>query len=263
MFLNSKECQNLVNLSCFVCGYLVWALCIFSFRLLSKIEKFMAPSRVASKHMEIQRTKFNENPLRKVLLAGSMEKLQYPLRAWAFADNDKRIVHLAHPGYSAGKSSEHIARPSDVNLLVSRIRNYNTNTLSASIKGGNFGLFASKFLACFTDMMRFNSLISKHFEFAAAGCLVLSSNQDLAVLKSVGFEHMKTFVAYNKTDPGKAISWVLDPNNRETVDRIRYAGYIAHSRHLSQNRSAFLDEHAQYVVAKAAGCPPLFHIYTI
>mgnify|MGYP001431898061 CR=1 FL=1 len=125
--------------------------------------------------------------------------------AWAFAEasHDKRIVHLAHPGYSAGKSSEHIARPSDVNLLVSRIRNCNTNTLSASIKGGNFGLFASKFLACFTDMMRFNSLISKHFEFAAAGCLVLSSNQDLAVLKSVGFEHMKTFVAYNKTDPGK------------------------------------------------------------
>ena len=90
----------------------------------------------------------------------------------------------------------------------------------------------------------------------------MSSDQDLVVLESVGFKHMETFVAYDKMDPGKAISWALDPINRNAVDTIRLAGYnLVHSYHLSQNRSSFLNKHAQYTVAKSAGCTECSIIY--
>jgi len=208
--------------------------------------------------IELQNISYNKMPLERVLLAGSTEQLQYPLRGWALQQvpHDKRFVHLTHPGYNAGKSSEYTLRLHEIDRIVKNLQEKKAqNTVSASLKGQNFGVFVSKFLVCFTDMMRFNSLISKHFEFAASGCLVMSSDQDLAVLESVGFKHMETFVAYDKTDPGKAISWALDPMNRKAVDTIRHAGYnLVHSYHLSQNRSSFLNKHAQYTVAKSAGC---------
>ena len=105
----------------------------------------------------MQDNRFIERTLPKILLAGSTEKLQYPLRKWASeqAKYEKIIIHLTYPGYSHGNGSEHLTRASDINEIIAAMRNGNSsNTVSASLKGRNFGLFASNFLACFTDMMR-------------------------------------------------------------------------------------------------------------
>lgn len=143
----------------------------------------------------------------------------------------------------------------EMQALIDSLRNDATQTtVAAVLTGRGFGRLASEFLICFTDMMRFNNLISKHFEFAAAGCLLLTSDQQLPVLEAVGFIDRVNFVSYDRADPDPTITWALDPVNRHTVDRIRRAGYdLARTSHYSRHRSDMLDSYARQEVAVKAG----------
>jgi hypothetical protein len=174
------------------------------------------------------------------------------------ATKDHRFVKLQHPGYDALPKKDPEKTREDFQALIDSLRHdkssLRNNTIAAALTGREFGRFAGEFLICFTDMMRFNNLISKHFEFAAAGCLVLTSNQQLPVLEAVGFIDRVNFVAYDRADPEPTVSWALDPANRHTVDRIRRAGYdLARTRHYSHHRSAMLDAFARQEVATTAG----------
>ena len=169
---------------------------------------------------------FNEKPIEKVLLSGRMNKSVYPFR---------QIV------------LEKSKKSKDIDRLVPNVSyrlNKRTNN-EKSIYGQKYVDYLGKYLACFTcDLSEQRPyLVCKHFEIMASGSLLLAGNMHTKqIFEELGFIDMEHYVAVTIENFDEKVKYVLDPKNRELIDKIRRKGYeLAKEKHTYLHRARFID----------------------
>jgi len=162
-------------------------------------------------HSLIHNCDINNNPIKKVLLSGRGRKnaCRYPDRTKMydlFIKNNNYIDYF---------------RP-DVSYKIN-INDYNSFTI-----GKKFILELNKYLVCFCDNGNSNSMPSifaKFFEIMSSGALLISPNKNTKkYFEKLGFYDRVHYYSM-KEDFMKDIKYVLDPINREEIDKIRKNGY--------------------------------------
>jgi len=147
---------------------------------------------------EFENIKFNRDPKRRVLLAGCIG-LMYPLR--------KRIINYRK------------SNPEYKNVEVYRHPGYRG-------VDQRFPKVLNSYLCCITDCLTLNYVVSKYFEIPASGSLLLAKIPEGDSLESLGFIDMVNFISVTENNFLERIEFVLDNNNSELIDNIRYNGYL-------------------------------------
>lgn len=147
---------------------------------------------------EFEKMSFNKEPKKKVLLAGCIG-LMYPLRKRiiTYVKNNpdyKNIEVYKHPGYNG------------IDQRFPRVLN--------------------SYLCCITDCLTLNYIVSKYFEIPASGSLLLAKIPEGESIESLGFIDMVNFISVNENNFLERIEFVLNVDNRELIDKIRYNGYL-------------------------------------
>ena len=84
----------------------------------------------------------------------------------------------------------------------------------------------------------YNYIIAKYFEVPASGALLFAYVDPVKdILKKYGFEDMVNMVTFNKDNLTDKIKYIVDPANREEIDKIRLNGYnLILERHTHKTR---------------------------
>lgn len=145
---------------------------------------------------------FKEKPINKLLLTGSTNPAVYPMRCKILElCKTHPIVVLKHPGYSL---VEH--------RIIGRMYLIKLNECIASV-----ATCASK---------NYNYIIAKFFEVPASGALLFAyADPVMKYLEKYGFKDMVNMVTFNGDNLTQKIEYILDPLNREEIDKIRLNGY--------------------------------------
>ncbi|TPN80423.1 glycosyltransferase [Mesorhizobium sp. CU2] len=169
---------------------------------------------------------FNNDPIGKILVSGSIAA-DRPLRAYASSLADNRIEILNHPGYH---------------------NKYDEN--SPETVGIKYYETLSKYLCCFCDGHHYRYVHLKNFEIASVGSLLLADKIIEKELKELGFIDGETCVLCDKPSFLDRVSWILDPNNRPEVDRIRRAGMdLVRTRHMTKHRAEQIDRLVDSIIS--------------
>ncbi|TPJ13656.1 glycosyltransferase [Mesorhizobium sp. B2-7-3] len=165
------------------------------------------------------RISFNEDPLPKILVSGSIA-WDRPLRQYAASLNDSRIDVLGHPGYW---------------------NKYNENS-NAFVKTKYYDEL-SKYLCCFCDGHSYRYVHLKNFEIASVGSLLLTDRLIEKEMNALGFVDYQTCIFVDKEDLLEKIEWITDERNRSAVDTIRKAGMrLARERHMTRHRALQIND---------------------
>jgi len=163
----------------------------------------------------IKNINFNNNPINKILLSGYLWKEIYPFRNFVFEMNDSRIDMLNHPGYKE-----------------------NTSGHDNDIVGVKYINFLNKYICCFVDASIEKYIFLKNYEITASGSLLLGDDSIEEYLKKLGFIDNISCILCNKENIKEKIDYILDPNNRNSIDVIRKKGMlISRKHHLSSIRA--------------------------
>jgi hypothetical protein len=157
---------------------------------------------------------FNNNPINGVLLSGSCTK-EYPARKHMIklSKKENRIFRLK---YSYGKH------------------------------GLNYTKHINRYICAFTCCLNsdIQYLVGKFFEIPSTGALLLAF--DLYVkdfMKKLGFIDNVNYISCDIKNMDSKIKYILDPENRETIDKIRKNGQkLVISKHKKSDRIKFLDD---------------------
>lgn len=157
---------------------------------------------------------FNQNPINELLLSGFIEKPHYPMRYKILElTNTFPIYVLNHPSYGILQHN-YVGK-----LYLEKINEYITAaTCCASQK--------------------YNYVLAKYFEIPATGSLLFAYVDPVRdCLKKYGFEDMVNMISFNEVDLVDKITYILDPANREIIDKIRLNGYnLIMERHTHNTR---------------------------
>jgi len=165
---------------------------------------------------------FNRDPARKFLLSGVRNATVYPERD-NFANLKGQIPtdHLEYLGYSKNNHQH---------------------------SGERYLSYISKYIASFTcaSYEKTPYLLAKFFEIPASGALLLASDHLVKdQMYEMGFRDGVNYLSVDGRDPKdllKKAKYVLNPDNRDTIDRIRLNGYqLIQERHLLTHRYEILD----------------------
>lgn len=158
--------------------------------------------------------KFNYTPKEVILLTGKLKPKNYPLR---FKISKMKYTHpievLNHPTY---KKLEH-------NLVGQRYVSYINNYLISISTCGS---------------KEFNYIVSKYFEIPASGALLFAYIEPIKeLLTSYGFIDGVNMISFNYNNLNERIKYILDPKNREDINKIRLNGYkLVKRRHTHHTR---------------------------
>ena len=144
---------------------------------------------------------FNNDPKNKILLTGNINK-SYLMRKRI---HDLKDVHpidvLDHPGYRTLK-----------HLCIGKQYYNKINQYIASVATCGFP--------------KYNYIVAKYFEIPATGALLFAFVDPIIDdLEQYGFKDMVNMLTFNDIDIEQKIQYILDPNNKEEIDKIRLAGY--------------------------------------
>jgi len=171
---------------------------------------------------------FNTTPKETVLVSGASSSTIYPLREKMYRlreDNTSLIEILDHPGYKKDFKQEDIVGES----YAQKLQNH---------------------LVCFTDSSKYNLILAKYFEIPTVGSLLLADDMVSKEFKELGMIDMKHYVSCNKNNMFDKVKWVLDPENRETVDKIRKNGQILMLKyHKSCSRATSVNSYANILIS--------------
>jgi len=163
--------------------------------------------------------KFNNDPIRKILVSGSIA-WDRPLRQYVAGLNNENLDILPHPGYGKkyGDESDDIVR-------------------------GKYFRELNKYLCCFTDGHLYRYVHLKNFEIASVGSLLLTDKNIEPEMNALGFVDYETCIFCDKETFLDKMAWILDESNRASVDAIRFAGMkLARERHLTKHRAEQIKE---------------------
>lgn len=172
---------------------------------------------------------FNNNPINKILVSGRGRKNpnRYPMRVFM---------------YQLSLKNEHI----DYLKPDHGYRIYDKNYFIKSTCGENFVKKLNEYLVCFVDDMIHYSpyLVCKFFEVLSSGSLLLAClNYTKKYFNHLGFIENKHYILITKENYKEKIDFILDPQNRELIDIIRYDGYnLCNKYHTSKHRAMQLKE---------------------
>ena len=165
---------------------------------------------------------FNESPRSAVFLSGKIHPL-YPLREKMLKlyESGKYAIDLtAHPGYHCEYDHE-----SDSTVGPSYARNIHAR------------------LCGFTCSLKHHYTVAKFFEIPATGSLLLADASVREPLRKLGFVEHEHYIAVDEDHLEEGVQYVLDPRNRELVDRIRRAGQeLVLQTHTTRDRARLIDE---------------------
>lgn len=162
---------------------------------------------------------FNENPINKVLGSGRISSI-YPDREFFFnlAEKNKHVeIFKCSFGY----------------------RDSNQN----NIFGKRFYEYLNKYLCCFVDCAR-DYILCKTFEICGCGSLLLCMNENLVdIFEKLGFKDNYNYISCNRENIEEKIKFIVDDNNKSTIDQIRKNGYeLIKEKHNSDYRcKIFID----------------------
>ncbi|AYV85718.1 MAG: hypothetical protein Satyrvirus33_8 [Satyrvirus sp.] len=145
---------------------------------------------------------FNDNPVRRISLTGIVEKNVYPFRYHIFKLSTKYSINvLQHPSY---KKPIHTYYGHDYIKYLSK--------------------YVASITCCSTEKTPY--VIAKFFEIPASGSLLMAYDEFVKEpLKQLGFVDGENYLSVNYDNIIDKISFVMDPNNTEEVNRIRRNGY--------------------------------------
>lgn len=151
---------------------------------------------------------FNNTPIEKIFVSGAVSHL-YPLRQYIFKKQEY-IDTLDHPSYKHYKHT-----------IINEV----------------YYKKLSEYLCCFTDASIYNYILLKVFEICSAGSLLLCDESIQDELYCLGFENNINYMTCNKENIESKVKWILDKNNRKTVDEIRLKGMnLVRSNHSTNDR---------------------------
>ena len=166
-------------------------------------------------------TLFNETPKQKIFVSGAVNEV-YPLRQYISSDSEftEYIERLCHPGYIQETS----------------------NPLHEIVHDKYYSRL-NEYLCCFCDCSTYRYILSKIFEITSVGSLLLVEDKISTELNKMGFYDTINCIMCNKENLHEKISWILNPDNRNEVDKIRKEGmYLTRRTHTTDNRvSLFTD----------------------
>jgi FkbM family methyltransferase len=163
-----------------------------------------------------QDIKLNNNPINKIFVSGAVSDL-YPLRSFicnniAFKDY---IEILTHPSYN----------------------NYQHNIVNKL-----YYTKLNEYLCCFVDTLLYNYILLKVFEICSVGCLLLVEDTIENELNNLGFYDNINCILCNKNNLENKIKWILNAENRHSVDNIRKNGMeLVRKNHTTKKRSETFD----------------------
>lgn len=167
---------------------------------------------------------FNQNPINKILVSGRLHREIYPFRQLMYKMSKKnKLVEYLSPNceYWIDKDNEKF------------------------IYGERYMKKLNQYLVCFTcdACPQRPYLVAKHFEIAASGALLLAGNPSTKTyFAKLGFIDGVHYISTTMGNINDKIAYVLDPQNREEIDRIRLNGYeYAKAKHYYQNRAEYLN----------------------
>lgn len=170
---------------------------------------------------------FNENPICKVLVSGSLA-WDRPFRQYAANVKSEHIDVLPHPGYGTRYGD-------DVPEMI----------------GARYFHELNKYLCCFTDAHKYRYLHLKNFEIASVGSLLLTDKLIEPEMNQLGFVDYETCIFASPDNFVEKVSWICDDRNRETVDQIRRAGMqLVKERHLTRHRARQLNDIVDNVILR-------------
>mgnify|MGYP003949963119 CR=1 FL=1 len=171
---------------------------------------------------------FNKNPIHKVLLSGRGRKniFRYPMRAFMYNQHlQNNNIDYLKPDHSYRTTPDKLEYITSGQKYINKL---------------------NKYLCCFTDDLSIYSpyLICKFFEILSSGSLLLASVKNTKIyFKNLGFIDGIHYISMNTENFKEKINYILNNQNREEIDKIRYNGYIlANQYHTSEHRAKQLIE---------------------
>jgi hypothetical protein len=138
-----------------------------------------------------------------------------PFRQFVTELQDSRIHKLQHPGYE--------------NRYVPE---------SIQVVRGKWFREIHGYLCAFCDAHSLRYIHLRAFEIASVGTLLMADDLVEAEMKALGFVDGVTCIYCNKSNFVDRLDWVLAPENRGMVDRIRTSGMeLCLQRHLTAMRA--------------------------
>lgn len=168
-------------------------------------------------------TPFNQNPVNKILVSGRLNKQIYPFRYFMYKMSKKYTFVEYLP----------------VNV------SYRIKVDDPSyIYGRRYVEYLNKYLACFTCEANKDRpyILAKNFEILGSGALLVAGNPiSKKHFAELGFIDGVHYISVTMENVLEKIRYILDPNNREEIDQIRWNGYeLVKLRHTYIHRGEFL-----------------------
>jgi len=164
---------------------------------------------------------FNKIPKLKIFVSGALSEV-YPLRQYISSDSkfNTYVEKLCHPGYIQ-----------------------NTSILKHQIVDDKYYSRLNEYLCCFCDCLTHGYIPAKIFEITSVGSLLLVEDKISSELNKLGFYDDINCIMCNNSNLLEKIQWILNPDNRNQVDKIRKEGMeLTRRSHTTDNRvSLFTD----------------------
>jgi len=163
---------------------------------------------------------FNKTPIKKVFISGALGDC-YPLRNFIYNNNifNNYIEKLEHP-------------------------TYNLDNLKHSCINEKYYSKLNEYLCCFCDSLIYNYTLLKIFEITACGSLLLVSDKIEKILNQLGFYDKVNCIFCNENNLLDKIQWILDENNIDQVDKIRFNGMLlTRNNHTTTLRAKELNDY--------------------
>lgn len=162
---------------------------------------------------------FNDNPIKKILSSGSLNKKVYPFRYYLQNNiNLKKYINvLKHPGYK--KKSHNCINKKYYKKL-------------------------NDYICCFVDASSYKYVLLKVYEICSVGSLLLVCDSIKDELNKLGFIDNINCIMCNKNNIQKKIEWILDINNNIIIINIRKKGMeLVRKNHTTKNRALFFNNY--------------------
>jgi hypothetical protein len=168
---------------------------------------------------DYQNLDFNDDPKVKVLISGNLHETA-PFRKYVANLNNENLERIVHPGYY---------QPNDPsNEAVVRDRYFRK---------------LREYICCFTDALTFGYMVLKSFEIPSVGALLLADRKIEEEMNDLGFVDYETCIFCDEITFEGTVAWIVDPSNRQAVDRIRRTGMtVSRGRHLTRHRAAQIND---------------------